>query len=160
MPFYLRTGKRMARKFTEVAIQFKPTPHATFPTREDDPPRHNVLAFRLQPEEGILRTFLAKQPGPELALRTVTMNFGYAEAFGVEQPPRAYAWLLLDVMQGNQTLFARSDWVEEAWRIVDPIVRYREAGGSSVVFPYASGSWGPPEADRLMEADGRAWRTF
>ena len=160
VPFYLRTGKRMARKLTEVAIQFKPTPHAMFPRQEDGPPRHNLLAFRLQPEEGIVRTFLAKQPGPELSMRQVRMNFRYAEAFGIEEPPRAYAWLLLDVMQGQQTLFARAEWIEEAWKAVDPIVA-RHQDGETPPFPnYAAGSWGPVEAHALIAREGREWRAL
>jgi len=122
VPFYLRTGKRLARKLSEVAISFKPTPHLMFPLAGRHPGHGGVIVFRLQPDEGIVQTLAAKQPGPDLAVSTVTMNFRYAEAFGVEQPPRAYAWLLLDVMQGDQTLFARSDWIDKAWKIVDPIV--------------------------------------
>lgn len=157
VPFYLRSGKRLARKLTEVAIQFKPTPHVMFP-RPDGPVPPNVLAFRLQPEEGIVQRFIAKQPGPGITLRDVTMNFRYAEAFGVEEPPRAYAWLLLDVMQGDQTLFARADWINEAWKVLDPIItRWDERAPED--FPnYASGSWGPAAAEALIRDDGRSWR--
>ena len=158
VPFYLRTGKRMARKLTEVAIQFKPTPHVMFP-RADTGTTPNVLAFRLQPEEGIVQRFIAKQPGPDLTLRDVTMDFRYADAFGVEKPPRAYAWLLLDVMQGDQTLFARADWIDAAWRIVDPIVDRWENELPRGFPNYAAGSWGPAEAEELMRGDGRAWRS-
>jgi glucose-6-phosphate 1-dehydrogenase len=158
VPFYLRTGKRLTRKLTEVAIQFKPTPHLMFPVEGSHPRHQSALVFELQPEEGIVQTLAAKQVGPELALRTVTMKFRYAEAFGVDEPPRAYAWLLLDVMQGNQTLFARADWVDKAWQIVDPII---ERWGSQPPrdFPnYAAGSAGPESAVELMRRDGRQWR--
>ena len=105
-----------------------------------------------------MQTLAAKQPGPDLALSTVTMTFRYAEAFGIEEPPRAYAWLLLDVMQGDQTLFARGDWVDKAWQIVDPIVQ-RWQGDPPLDFPnYAAGSQGPPSADAMMQRDGRRWR--
>lgn len=157
VPFYLRTGKRMARKLTEVAIQFKPTPHVMFP-QQDSGSAPNVLAFQLQPEEGIVQRFIAKQPGPDLTLSDVTMDFRYADAFGVERPPRAYAWLLLDVMQGDQTLFARADWINEAWRTVDPIVQHWENEPPGDFPNYAAGSWGPEAAEDLMRRDGRAWR--
>jgi glucose-6-phosphate 1-dehydrogenase len=117
----------------------------------------NRLAFRLQPREGIIQTFAAKQPGPELAICPVTMDFTYDEAFGVDEPPRAYAWLLRDAMQGEQTLFARSDWVVDAWRIVDPIVKaWSEPGSKPPV--YAAGTWGPPQAGALIRNDQREWR--
>jgi glucose-6-phosphate 1-dehydrogenase len=159
VPFYLRTGKRLARKRTEVAIHFKPTPHLMFRGRTGSRPSQNsVVVFELHPDEGIVQTLAAKQPGPELAMRTVTMNFRYAEAFGIEEPPRAYAWLLLDVMQGDQTLFARADWVDKAWQIVDPIVE-RWASERPNDFPnYAAGSTGPAAADRMIERDCRRWR--
>jgi glucose-6-phosphate 1-dehydrogenase len=158
VPFYLRTGKRMARRLTEVAIRFKPTPHFMFPGEGALPTLCNELVFRLQPKEGIIQTLVAKQPGPRIDLQPVTMSFLYAEAFGIQEAPRAYAWLLLDVMEGNQTLFARADWIEEAWRIVDPLVgRWEEEPASD--FPnYGAGSWGPPAADELLARDGRAWR--
>ncbi|MBP1635183.1 MAG: glucose-6-phosphate 1-dehydrogenase [Acidobacteria bacterium] len=156
VPFYLRTGKRLPRKLTEVAIEFKPTPHAMFGAQQGR--RHRkVLVFQLQPDEGIVQDIAAKQPGPDLTVQPVRMTFRYAEAFGVEQPPRAYAWLLLDVMQGDQTLFAREDWIDKAWGIVDPIVEHRLA--QPPPFPnYAAGTPGPREADALLARDGRRWR--
>ena len=157
VPFYLRTGKRMTRGLTEIAIHFKETPHRMFPP--DTHGRHqSVLVFEVQPEEGIVQTIAAKQPGPDLTVRSVTMNFGYAEAFGITEPPRAYAWLLLDAMQGDQTLFARADWIDKAWRIVDPLVA-RWADRPPGDFPnYGAGSAGPAAADRLLQRDGRRWR--
>ena len=158
VPFYLRTGKRLGRKLTEVAIQFKPTPHLMFRGRGSRPSHTDVLVFEVQPNEGIVQTLAAKQPGPDLAIRTVTMNFRYAEAFGVEEPPRAYAWLLLDVMQGDQTLFARADWIDKAWQIVDPIVDRWASERPKSVPNYAAGSAGPALADHVMQRDGRRWR--
>jgi glucose-6-phosphate 1-dehydrogenase len=158
VPFYLRTGKRLARKLTEVAIQFKPTPHLMFPSERSRPRHQSTLVFELQPEEGIVQTLAAKQPAHDHALRTVTMDFRYAEAFGIEEPPRAYAWLLLDVMQGNQTLFARADWIDKAWEIVDPIVGRWESQPPRDFPNYSAGSAGPQSAVELMRRDGRRWR--
>jgi len=160
VPFYLRTGKRLPRKITEVAVHFRPTPHLMFPGMDRQELASNVLAFRLQPEEGILYRFLAKRPGPGVSLEPVTMDFAYADAFAVEEPPRAYAWLIMDAMQGDQRLFARADWISRAWDIVDPLVE-RWAGQPPADFPnYAPGSWGPPDADALLERDRRRWRTL
>jgi glucose-6-phosphate 1-dehydrogenase len=158
VPFYLRTGKRMARRLTEVAIRFKPTPHFMVPGEGALPTQCNELVFRLQPKEGIIQTLVAKQPGPRIRLQPVTMTFLYADAFGIQDPPRAYAWLILDVMEGNQTLFARADWIEEAWRIVDPLVRKWEEEPASGFPNYEAGSWGPRPADELLARDGRTWR--
>ncbi len=160
VPFYLRTGKRLKRKLTEVAIQFRPTPHLMFQVDDRDDLSGNVLAFRLQPEEGILQQFVAKQPGPSIRLRPVTMNFGYATAFGVDQPPRAYAWLILDVMEGDQRLFARADWIYEAWSVVDPLVDRWESSAPADFPNYEAGSWGPAASEELLARDGRSWRTL
>ena len=158
VPFYLRTGKRMPRKLTEVAIQFKPTPHAMFRQPHGRPRHRSVLVFELQPDEGIVQDVAAKQPGPDLEVQPVRMTFRYAEAFGVEQPPRAYAWLLLDVMQGDQTLFARADWIDKAWRIVDPVVEQWESSPPARFPNYAAGTAGPPKATELLAREGRRWR--
>ncbi len=160
VPFYLRTGKRLKEKLTEVAIQFRPTPHMMFPHVGGTPMTSNVLAFRLQPKEAILQRFVAKEPGPEVALRPVSMNFDYADAFGVEKPPRAYAWLIQDVMQGDQRLFARADWISEAWSIVDPLVEHWSEADPGEFPNYASGTWGPDAADALLEREGRCWRSL
>lgn len=160
VPFYLRTGKRMERSLTEVAIQFKATPHFMFPSEGDRPRHQTTLVFEMQPNEGIVQTLAAKQPGSDLAVRTVTMDFRYAEAFGVEEPPRPYAWLLLDAMQGDQTLFARADWIDQAWQVVDPVIE-NWASRPVTAFPnYAAGSAGPAAADQLMQRDGRRWRSL
>jgi glucose-6-phosphate 1-dehydrogenase len=158
VPFYLRTGKRLARRLTEVAIRFKPTPHFMFPRDGGLPTQCNDLVFRLQPKEGIIQTLVGKRPGPRLQLQPVTMTFLYADAFGIQDPPRAYAWLLLDVMEGNQTLFARADWIEEAWKIVDPLVRRWEEEPAPGFPNYEAGSWGPGAAEELLAREGRSWR--
>ncbi len=157
VPFYLRTGKRLGARLTEVAIQFKPTPHLMFPV-DRAALASNVLVFRLQPQEGILQRFLAKQPGPGLEMRAVDMSFRYATAFGMTELPPAYAWLLLDAMQGDQTLFARSDWIARAWEIVDPIIDRWEERAAAAFPNYAAGSGGPEAAAALVGRDGRAWR--
>jgi glucose-6-phosphate 1-dehydrogenase len=157
VPFYLRTGKRLRAKETEVAIHFKPTPHLMFPV--DRNRMHSAdLVFRLQPDEGIVQTFAAKQPGPDLVVVPVTMAFRYANTFGVERPPRAYAWLLHDVMRNDQTLFARADWIRRAWQILDPQIARWDAQPASDRLAYPAGSEGPPEAAALLERDGRHWR--
>jgi glucose-6-phosphate 1-dehydrogenase len=157
VPFYLRTGKRLPSKLTEIIIDFKPTPHLMFPIEMSGHQQNNILTFRLQPNEGILHTFLAKQPGPAICLRPVTMDFRYDTTFGIEEPPSAYEWLLLEAMQGNQTLFPRSDWIYKAWSIVDPINARWEAEPAMHLATYAAGSWGPAAAEALLMRDGRAW---
>jgi glucose-6-phosphate 1-dehydrogenase len=158
VPFYLRTGKRLKRKLTEVAVQFKPTPHLMFPGERGRPRHHSTLVFELHPDEGIVQMLAAKEPAHDLELRMVAMDFRYAEAFGIEEPPRAYAWLLLEAIQGNQTLFARADWVDKAWQIVDPIIDRWDCE-PPLEFPnYEAGAAGPESAFRLMQRDGRQWR--
>jgi glucose-6-phosphate 1-dehydrogenase len=157
VPFYLRTGKRLPAKLTEIIIDFKPTPHLMFPIEMPGHLQNNILTFRLQPNEGILHTFLAKQPGPDICLRPVTMDFRYDTTFGIEEPPSAYEWLLLDAMQGDQMLFPRSDWIYRAWSIVDPINARWEAEPATHLATYAAGSWGPAAAEALLMRDGRAW---
>jgi glucose-6-phosphate 1-dehydrogenase len=160
VPFYLRTGKRLPRKVAEINIHFKPTPHLMFPIEEPERLQHNILTFRLQPHEGIFHTFVAKQPGPGICLRPVTMNFCYEKAFGIEEPPSAYEWLLLDAMQGDQTLFPRSDWIYQAWSIVDPLIAFWEANPAKELPNYAAGTWGPAAAEALLLRDGRAWQVL
>jgi glucose-6-phosphate 1-dehydrogenase len=161
VPFYLRTGKRMARGLTEVSVHFKPVAcpmfPQVFPENVNPEQSRNLIAFRVKPEEGILQAFIAKRPGSELCLAPVTSRFLYADAFGITRPPRAYAWLILDAIEGNQTLFAREDWVDEAWRIVDPIVEQFEQQQPDRLHGYAAGSWGPAAAVELMTRGGRRW---
>jgi len=156
VPFYLRTGKRMKQRLTEVVIHFRPTPHLMFALGPDEL-HHNVLAFRLQPHEGIIQTFAAKEPGPALRIHDAHSSFLYADAFGADRLPRAYAWLLLDAMQGDQTLFARADWIDRAWEIVDPLIEHWGRSAPPDFPNYPAGAWGPDGAARLLGRDGRAW---
>jgi len=157
VPFYVRTGKRLPQKRTDITLQFKPTPHVMFPLDQGGQVPCNNLTFSLQPNEGIQYTFLAKQPGPDICLRPVTMRFRYDLTFGIERPPSAYEWLLHDAMQGNQTLFARSDWIYDAWAMVDPVIKHWEANPGQALRLYPAGTWGPKAAQALLARDGRAW---
>ncbi|HEX7973679.1 MAG TPA: glucose-6-phosphate dehydrogenase [Anaerolineales bacterium] len=159
VPFYLRTGKRLPVKISEVSIQFRPVPHQSFPTQAVVDWRPNRLLIRIQPEEGILLRFQAKIPGPNLRLSTQEMRFSYQEAYHTS-PPEAYETLLLDVIWGDATLFMRADQVETAWSAITPIL---EAWQSvpPVDFPnYPSGTWGPEEAEALTARDGHSWQTL
>ncbi len=158
VPFYVRTGKRLGTSLTEVAIHLKRTPQALFaqtPTEEIEP---NVIALRIQPNEGISVTFGAKQPGFEMKTQTVHMDFCYQTAFGVSSP-EAYETLLLDVMQGDATLFIRRDEVEAQWRLITPIEEAWSNGEQPVV-TYAAGSDGPKEASEMLARSGHSWRSL
>jgi glucose-6-phosphate 1-dehydrogenase len=155
VPFYIRAGKRLPKRVTEIRIQFKKPPHLTFgreAMKEVDP---NALTLRIQPEEGISLKFGAKVPSAGLRIRSVTMDFQYMTSFLVEAP-EAYERLLLDCMIGDPTLFTRADEVEAAWTLIDPI---EEAwrNGRPPLGTYPAGTWGPPEAARLLQDDGREW---
>ncbi len=157
VPFYLRTGKRLPKRASEITIQFWGTPHLLF--RRPDPADRlepNLLVVRLQPDEGIALTFGAKLPGPELNIRPVTMDFRYGDAFGGE-PPEAYERLLLDAIHGDATLYARGDWVDVAWQVLTPVLEAWGAGPAPKFPNYDAGAWGPPEADAFIERDGRRW---
>ncbi|HXQ95958.1 MAG TPA: glucose-6-phosphate dehydrogenase [Candidatus Acidoferrales bacterium] len=160
VPFYLRTGKRLAKPATEISVQFKQPPLALFKEMQANP-EPNLLAMRIQPDEGILLRFVAKVPGLGLDVRSVNMDFTYGSSFASDAP-EAYETLLLDVMLGDASLFTLADEVEAAWGIVSPINRTWKAwdqGGAGPAFPnYAAGTWGPVEADQLIERDGRRWR--
>jgi glucose-6-phosphate 1-dehydrogenase len=157
VPFYLRAGKRLPRRATEVAIVFQAIPFCLF-GREDVCQRiePNVLVLRIQPDEGIALRFATKVPGADLAVGNVRMDFSYAGAFS-RAPQEAYERLLLDVMRGDATLFARQDDVERSWRFVTPILEAWESGDGPVP-AYEPGSEGPREADDLLRRDGRRWR--
>jgi glucose-6-phosphate 1-dehydrogenase len=156
VPFYLRTGKRLPAKFSEIMIQFRPIPHQSFPASAIRDIHPNRLIIRIQPEEGISIHFQAKQPGPAIRLRPVHMQFSYKESFG-DGTPEAYETLLLDVMRGDATLFMRNDQVEAAWSIVTPVIDTWEAN-PPVDFPnYQTGTWGPESAEILIAQDGRSW---
>jgi glucose-6-phosphate 1-dehydrogenase len=159
VPFYLRTGKRMPVRNTHIVIQFRRAPFVLF---RDTPVEHlmpNQLVLHIQPEEGISLQFAAKVPGPVMRLGTVDMNFEYQEYFG-KQPSTGYERLLHDCMIGDQTLFQRADMVEAGWSVVSPILDLWKALPPRNFPNYASGSWGPKEADELLERDGRRWRNF
>ncbi|MBX6771168.1 MAG: glucose-6-phosphate dehydrogenase [Chloroflexi bacterium] len=155
-PFYLRTGKRLPRRVSEIAIQFKRAPHLLFRRAAEDL-EPNVLVLRIQPNEGISLRAAAKVPGPTIQIRSITMDFLYGLSFGEEQP-EAYERLLLDCMLGDSTLFTRSDEVEAAWRLLTPMLEAWEDGPPPDFPNYAAGTWGPEAAHALIEEDGRRWR--
>ena len=158
VPFYVRTGKRLPKRATEIAIQYREVPHRLFKD-EGVEPDANLLAIRIQPDEGIMLRFGAKVPGLGLDVRSVTMDFTYGSAFSVDSPD-AYETLILDALQGDASLFTRADEVEEAWSIVDPIID-SWASGPPPDFPnYDAGTWGPSAADDLIQRDGRHWRRY
>jgi len=154
VPFYVRSGKRLPKRLTEIAVQFRKLPHALFGEGAAAP---NTLILRVQPEEGITLRFSAKVPGERYRPRTVSMDFRYGTAFAAASP-EAYERLLLDAMRGDQTLFTRKDEVEAAWKLVDGILRTTEAPDGSAPFSYEAGTWGPREVDELLARDGRVWR--
>jgi glucose-6-phosphate 1-dehydrogenase len=153
VPFYIRVGKRMPKRTTEIRVQFKRPPHLTFEAAKELDP--NAITLRIQPEEGISLRFAAKVPSAGVRLRNVAMDFTYMSSFLVETP-EAYERLLLDCMIGDPTLFTRADEVEAAWAFIDPIeAAWRDDRPTLSIYP--AGTWGPPEADRLIHADGREW---
>src|ERR1700716_656385 len=159
VPFYLRTGKRMPMRNTHIVIQFRRAPFVLF---RDTPVEHlmpNQLVLHIQPEEGISLRFAAKVPGPAMSLGAVNMKFEYADYFG-SQPSTGYERLLHDCMIGDQTLFQRADMVEAGWNVVGPVLELWKALPPRSFPNYASGAWGPKEADDLLERDGRRWRNF
>ena len=153
VPFYLRTGKRLANRSTEILIQFKRAPHVVFRGRETEA---NRLVLNIQPDEGISISFGAKKPGTEMNIGTVTMDFSYREGFGGASRI-AYATLLNDCLRGDATLFDRSDSVEAAWALVGPVLNAWATCEAETIPSYAAGSWGPREAGQLLESDGRYW---
>jgi glucose-6-phosphate 1-dehydrogenase len=157
VPFYLRHGKRLPKRVTEVAATYNRPPLSLFRDDTGEALEPNTIVIRIQPDEGIALTFGAKAPGPAMGLRTVQMDFSYNEAFGAE-PPEAYERLLLDAMLGDSTLFTRKDEVEAAWTLLSPILETWQHLGSEGMAIYEAGTWGPPAADALMAADGRRWR--
>ncbi|MDE3090763.1 MAG: glucose-6-phosphate dehydrogenase [Chloroflexota bacterium] len=156
VPFYLRTGKHMPHRATEIRIMFKPVPHPLFSQEVASGIEPNVLAMRIQPDEGIHLKFAAKEPGPAIQLRDVRMEFYYKTAFGAV-PGEAYETLLLDAMRGDSTLFNRKDEVEAAWSLLMPILDHWQNNPPPDFPNYAAGTWGPPAADDLLARDGRHW---
>jgi glucose-6-phosphate 1-dehydrogenase len=159
VPFYVRSGKRMPKRVTDVAIQFNSAPHSLFAGNGEDErlsARPNLLIMRIQPEEGISLRFMSKYPGSGMRLRPVSMDFSYGSSFGT-RTPTAYETLLVDALSGDATLYTRQDMVEASWRAVQPILEVWE--NRKFDFPnYAAGTWGPKEADEMLARQGHFWR--
>jgi glucose-6-phosphate 1-dehydrogenase len=157
VPFFIRSGKKLPKRVTDIAIQFNSAPLALFSSQAGgQAARPNLLILRIQPEEGISLLFLSKQPGSGMRLRPVSMDFNYGASFG-ERSPSAYETLLVDAMVGDATLYTRQDMVEASWRVIQPILDNWQSRKFS--FPnYEQGSWGPAEADAMIEQTGRKWR--
>lgn len=156
VPFYLRTGKRLPQKISQVSIEFKPVPHQIFPSNAVEHWEPNRLIMNIQPKEGIQLRFQAKEPGKHMRLRTVSMDFYYEDTFKTE-PPEAYETLLYDVMIGDTTLFMRADQSLTAWQLLAPVLDTWENVPSADFPNYAAGSWGPEPAEALIARDGRSW---
>ena len=156
VPFYLRTGKRLARKVTEIVVTLKPVPHVPFQSQGSVGVQQNQIVLTVQPDEGVSVSVGAKIPGSTLRIRPVFMEFRYGTSF-LSESPEAYERLILDAMRGDATLFTRNDEIEALWAIVDPILSAWQADTASPIPQYPAGSSGPPEADGLLE-DGRKWR--
>ena len=155
VPFYLRAGKRLGRRVTEIAVVFKRAPQYLFAEHQTSAVGQNALVIRVQPDEGVTIRFGSKVPGAGMQVRDVTMDFGYGHAF-TEQSPEAYERLILDVLLGDPPLFPRHEEVELSWKILDPIEEFWETQGQPE--QYRPGTWGPASADELMARDGRVWR--
>jgi glucose-6-phosphate 1-dehydrogenase len=158
VPFYLRTGKRMSRRYSEIAIRFKHAPYAPFEDTHVDTLPPNWLVLQIQPDEAISLQFEVKRPGPVVDLAAVRMEFRYRDWFPRE-PNVGYETLIYDCMIGDQTLFQRADMVEAGWSVVEPVLDVWKALPARTFPNYAAGSWGPKEADDLIKRDGRRWRT-
>ncbi|MEP9383165.1 glucose-6-phosphate dehydrogenase [Nocardioides sp. KR10-350] len=159
VPFYLRTGKRLGRRVTEVAVVFKRAPHLPFTQSATAELTQNALVIRIQPDEGLTMRFGSKVPGTQMEIRDVNMDFAYGGSF-TESSPEAYERLILDVLLGDPPLFPRHEEVELSWQILDPVLDFWAAQDTKGVGPeaYASGYWGPSSADAMLERDGRVWR--
>ena len=160
VPFYIRAGKRMAKRVTEITIMFKQPPLSIFKDEEGkgaEGIRSNVISMRIQPDEGITLRFGAKLPGPDMQISPVNMNFSYAEAFGASSA-NGYERLLLDAMLGDATLFAHRDGVEATWALITPILEDWAKNPIKDLPNYAAGTWGPSTSDAMLKADGRKWR--
>ncbi|MDN5580998.1 MULTISPECIES: glucose-6-phosphate dehydrogenase [unclassified Corynebacterium] len=155
VPFYLRTGKRLGRRVTEIALVFKDAPHQSFSPEQTEAQQSNVLVIRVQPDEGVLLRFGSKVPGSAMDVRDVNMDFSYSEAF-TEQSPEAYERLILDALLDEASLFPTNEEVEESWRILDPVLNYWADAGRPE--DYDPGTWGPSGADRMLSRHGRNWR--
>src|SRR5262249_24104338 len=155
VPFFLRTGKRLAKRASEIVVQFRRTPHLVFRRNPEIVADPNLLVLRIQPDEGMSLSFGAKLPGPELRIKPVEMDFDYGRAFGGE-PPEAYERLLLDAMKVDATLYSRGDWVDNAVELLAPLLEAWATGDPKKIPIYEAGTWGPIEADAMMDK-GRHW---
>jgi glucose-6-phosphate 1-dehydrogenase len=158
VPFFLRSGKRMPRRTTEIAIRFRHPPHLMFPSEAGHALQPNLLTFAIQPSEAISLCMEIKVPGIGVRMTSVKMDFSYDEVFDESTKHSAYETLLLDAMVGDQTLFARSDGVESAWSVVDPVIAAWESGPPRDFPNHAAGTWGPAAGDRLASQDDVIWR--
>lgn len=157
VPFYLRSGKALKRKVTEISVMFRQPPHRMFDNNHVSIFGSNSLSICVQPDEGIHLTFEVKEPDTAHDTRSVDMEFHYADSFGESVIPEAYERLLLDALLGDPSLFSRSDGIEASWELIDPVIDAWESDGSAEPAPYRRGSWGPTGADELLADDGRAW---
>ena len=160
VPFYLRTGKRLGRRVTEVAALFKPAPHLPFSSTATEELTQNALVIRIQPDEGVTLRFGSKVPGTQMEIRDVNMDFVYGGSF-TESSPEAYERLILDVLLGDPPLFPRHEEVELSWMILDPVLEHwakLDSAAKSPPEPYPAGTWGPRSADAMLARDGRGWR--
>ncbi|MGH7794952.1 MAG: glucose-6-phosphate dehydrogenase [Candidatus Binatia bacterium] len=157
VPFYLRSGKHLPKRVTEVAIQFKRPPMLLFKAHAVEDVNPNVLVMRIQPDEGVSLTFEVKPPGPDMVISPLSLDFKYEQAFG-SSPPEAYETLLEDCIEGDSTLFTRHDWVESAWALMDPIIQVWNLSKPKNFPNYEANSWGPKEAGEFLARDGRRWR--
>jgi glucose-6-phosphate 1-dehydrogenase len=155
VPFYLRTGKRLGRRVTEIAVVFQRAPHSPFDHTATEELGQNAMVIRVQPDEGMTVRFGSKVPGTSMEIRDVSMDFAYGESF-TESSPEAYERLILDVLLGDANLFPRTEEVELSWKILDPIEQFWDTEGAPAQYP--AGTWGPAEADEMLARDGRSWR--
>jgi glucose-6-phosphate 1-dehydrogenase len=156
VPIYIRAGKRLAKRITEIKVFFNKAPDSLFKGRQVGELEHNVLSIQVQPKEGMSLCISSKQPGPRFRVRPVEMDFTYDSSFGVSSP-EAYERLLLDVMKGDPTLFTRDDEIEQSWELLAPIFEVWSGKNPPPLCTYEAGSWGPAAADELLKAGGHSW---
>lgn len=158
VPFFIRAGKRVAKRVTDISIHFRNVPYRLFNEKDVPKIQPNVLSFQIQPDEGIALKMSAKPPGPRIRVQNVKMEFSYGSSFGIE-PPEAYERLLLDCMRGDATLFTRADEIEQSWDLIAPIQQFWHERPDAPLYSYISGSWGPAQSDDLIRnAAGEDWR--
>jgi glucose-6-phosphate 1-dehydrogenase len=159
VPFYLRSGKALADRTSEIVIEFNRPPHVMFDLPPDSRLTPNILTLSIQPDEGMHLSFEAKVPGSPEATRSVDMEFHYSDAFDGAELPEAYERLLLDAISGDASLFARSDEIERAWALIDPVLAAWKTPDAPALETYPRGQWGPKSAENLVRRSGRCWWT-